>query len=98
MAYQIIITKKLKKSAVKTSHWLEKAWTLKYTIEFDEKLKKIITALSINPNTGRISKKKNITSFRVTIHNRIYYKIFKNQIIILDLVESKQNPKWNKFE
>jgi plasmid stabilization system protein ParE len=98
MAYQIIITKKFEKSAVKTSHWLEKEWSLKSAIDFDEKLKKIITELSINPNIGRISKKKNIRSFRVTKHNRIYYKIFKNQIIILDLFESKQNPKRNKFE
>ena len=98
MAYKIIITENFENSAAKTSQWLEKEWSLKSAIAFDEKLKSIITELSLNPTIGRLSNKKNIRSLRVTKHNRIYYKISKTQITILELFESKQNPKRNKYE
>jgi plasmid stabilization system protein ParE len=98
MAYQIIITEKFENSAAKTSQWIEREWSLKLSLEFDKKLSDIINELSLNPNMGRLSARKNIRSFRVTKHNRVYYKISKNQITFLDLFESKQNPKRNKYE
>ncbi len=98
MAYKIIITQKFEKSAGKTSRWLEKKWSLKSALEFEEKLKKIITELSLNPAIGRLSNKKDIRSLWATNHNRVYYKISKSHIVILELFESKQNPKRNKYE
>jgi plasmid stabilization system protein ParE len=88
----------LKNSAAKTSQWIEKEWSLRSSLEFDKKLNDIINEVSLNPNIGRLSAKKNIRSLRVTKHNRVYYRISKTQITILDLFESKQHPKRNKYE
>ncbi len=98
MAHKIKLTEKFEKSAAKTSRWIERDWSLKSALEFDKKLRDIITQLSLNPNIERISRRQNIRSLRVTKHNRIYYSISKTQIIILDLFESKLNPKRNKYE
>lgn len=98
MAHKIVITDRFEHSAAKTSKWIEKKWSLKSSLEFDEKLKNIIIELSLNPNIGIISAKKNIRSLKVTKHNRIYYRISKTQITILNLFESKQNPMRNKYE
>ena len=98
MAYKIIITEKFENSAAKTSQWIEKEWSLNSSLEFDKKLNDIIHELSLNPNIGRLSARKNIRSLRVTKHNRVYYRVSKNQITFLDLFVSKQNPKRNKYE
>ena len=71
MAYKIIITEKFENSAAKTSQWIEKEWSLTSSLEFDKKLNYIIHELSLNPNIGRLSARKNIRSLRVTKHNRV---------------------------
>ncbi len=98
MAYKLIITKKFENSAAKTSLRIQKEWSLKLALQFDKRLKDTINELILNPKIGRLSSKKNIRSLRVTKHNRIYYRISKTQITILDLFESKQNPKRNKYD
>ncbi len=40
MALKIVITDKFESSALRTSKWIEKEWSLKSSLEFDEKLKK----------------------------------------------------------
>jgi hypothetical protein len=97
MAHKIIITEKFEKSAAKTTQLIEKEWSLKLSLKFDEKLSDVMNELSLNPNIGRLSARKNISSLRITKHNRVYYRISKNQITFLDLFESKQNNKRNKY-
>ncbi len=98
MAYKIVITENFEKSAARTSKWIEKEWSLKSSLVFDKKQRDIIKILISNPKIGRQSNKKNIRSLHVTKHNRVYYRIVKSQITILDLFESKQNPRRNKYE
>ena len=43
-------------------------------------------------------KNKEIRKLSITIHNKIYYKIVKDEIIILSLFENKMNPKRNRYK
>jgi len=98
MAFKVVTTKKFEKSAAKTSRWIEKKWSLASALKFDKRIENILDELSGNPTIGRATSKKKIFSFGVTKHNRIYFKVSEDQVTVLDLFESKTNPKRNKYE
>jgi len=98
MAYKIIVTKKIEKSAAKVSQWLRNEWSIKSSNQFEKRLIETISEIILNPGIGRQSSKKNVRSLSVTKHNRLYYKISKTSIILLDLFETKQSPTRNKYE
>ena len=98
MAYKIIITEAFERSAAKTSEWITTNWSLLSAEKFDKKIMDIITSIILSPKSGRQSGRKNIRSRMVTKHNRIYYKFIQNTITILELFETKTNPKNNKYE
>ena len=64
MAFKVIITKKFEKSAAKTSHWIEKKWSLTASLKFDKRIENVLDELAKNPTIGRISSKKDIRSLR----------------------------------
>lgn len=99
MAYQIILTEIFEESAARTSRWLESEWSVSSALKFEGKLLQVITAIGNNPLVGRVSaKRKNIRSIAVTRHNRIYYMVGQNTITILELIETKMDPRRNKYE
>ncbi len=99
MAYKLIITELFEKSFAKTSLWIENEWSHYSSQKFEQKVIDIIAGIVLNPKIGRQSlSRKNIRSRMVTKHNRIYYRFFQNTITILELFETKTNPKRNKYE
>lgn len=99
MAYQVILTEVFEESAARTSRWLETEWSYASAIKFEKKLLQVITSLSNNPLIGRISaKRKSIKYVLVTRHNRLYYMVAQNTIIIPELIETKMDPRKNKYE
>lgn len=99
MAYKIEVTLKFEKSTAKTFQWLLKEWSERSAASFKVKVAEAIQRIGTLPKTGRISSRaKNIRSVPVTKHNRIYYRILKDKIQILDIIELKQDPKGNKYE
>ena len=44
------------------------------------------------------TKGKSIRKLVITKHNKVYYRINKNEIYILALFETRMNPKRNKYE
>lgn len=99
MAYQIIVTEAFEESVTKTTDWLIDKWSMNAALRFEKKLKTAIKKISINPKIGRVSiRQKDIRSFLITGHNRLYYQVFSNKVALLKLIETKQNPERNKFE
>ncbi len=98
MAYKIIITNAFEKASGKTSKWIETNWSLASSKKFDKKIIDTITSISLNPNIGRKTRRKNIRSQIITKHNRIYYRFSLKTITILTLFENKMDPQKNKYE
>ena len=99
MAYQIIVTEAFEDSVTKTSEWLTHKWSIRSALKFEKKLRSAIQQIIINPKIGRVSaRQKDIQSILITGHNRLYYQVYDKSLALLELVETKQNPKRNKFE
>lgn len=99
MAYKIKKSKVFLKNVLSTVNYLEKEWGMVSAKKFQSILDSKIGELSIHPEIGRVTvKNKNIRKFKITKHNKIYYRVLKNEINILTLFEIKMNPKRNRYE
>lgn len=99
MAYKIRKSKEFLHNVLRVQTYIEKEWGIKSSEKFQSILDSKINSLSINPKIGRaIAKNKHIRKLTITKHNKIYYRVQNNEVIILALFESKQNPKRNKYE
>lgn len=99
MAYKIRKTKEFVKNVVAVLEYLEKEWGMrsseKFQIILDSKLKMLSNGLICGTE---IKKNQGIRKLPITKHNRIYYKVVKDEMIILTLFENKMDPKRNKYE
>ena len=99
MAYKIKKSKEFLKNTLFVLNYIEKEWGIKSAERFQTLLDSKIDKLSIHAKTGSlINKNKNIRKLMITKHNKIYYRINKNEINILTLFENKMDPKKNKYE
>ena len=99
MAYEVIATTEFQNDLEGIIDWLKHEWTIKEVDRFKKKLRSVIQIISQNPKVGKISFRQNdIRSFMITPHNRLYYQVFQKHITLHNIVETKRNPKRNKFE
>ncbi len=98
MAYQIIVKKRFTNRVQKILAYLEKEWSHKVAVEFLLKIDRRIELLARQPHVGVLSSKiKNIRGLLITRHNRLYYKIAGNNVIILNMYDTRINPKKNPY-
>lgn len=98
MAYQIIVKKRFTNKVEKTLIYLEKEWSYKVAVEFLQKIDRRFELLSKHPYAGAPSAKiKDIRGLLITRHNRLYYKIKDNKVIILNMYDTRINPKKNPY-
>ena len=99
MAYKIIVKKRFTKKVTNLLAYLELNWDSRFVKEFAIKLKFRIDTLSTQPYIGSVSKKvKNVRSIFITKHNKLYYRIQNDVIEILNLYDTRINPKKNIYE
>jgi plasmid stabilization system protein ParE len=99
MAYKINKTKEFLKNVVAILEYLEKEWGMRSAQKFQTILDSKLEMLSNDLISGAETvKNKEIRKLSITTHNKIYYKIVKEEIIILSLFENKMNPKRNPYE
>ena len=99
MACQIIVKKHFTNRVQKVLACLEKEWSHKAAVEFLIKIDRRIKLLVKQPHVGVLSSKiKDIGGLMVTRHNRLYYKIKGNKVIILNMYDTKINPKRNPYQ
>ncbi len=96
MAYQVIYKIRFRKKVVKLLEYLETEWGQKVASEFLFKLESRIERLSKQPRTGIISRKiPDVRSILITYQNRLFYRIKGNKIEIINMYDTRMNPKSN---
>ena len=98
MAYQIIVKKRFSNKIQKILVYLEKEWSHKVATDFLLKIDRRIELLSRQPAIGAPSTIiKNVRGLLITRHNKIYYKIKGHKVIILNIYDTRMNPKKNLY-
>ncbi|MEP7255058.1 MAG: type II toxin-antitoxin system RelE/ParE family toxin [Ferruginibacter sp.] len=98
MAYQIVVRKRFTNRVQKVLAYLEKEWSHKVASEFLLKIDRRIDLLTKQPYIGVLSAKvKDIRGLLITRHNRLYYKIKNNKVIILNMYDTRKKPKKNPY-
>ena len=60
-----------------------------FILKIDHRLEQLIA----NPELGSLSEKvKNVRGMLITRHNRMYYKIEGQKVIVLNLYDTRMNP------
>jgi plasmid stabilization system protein ParE len=93
MAYEIIINKRFSNKMLQTLDYLEEEWSHKTAIEFQDKVFFRLYMLQLNPFIGAPVGIANVRSILITKHNRIYYKVKGDKVIILNLYDTRSNYK-----
>jgi len=98
MALRIITKKRFENKVVKLLYYLETNWSDTVAINFKILLLQKLTLLTTHPQIGaEVSSLKNVRSILITKHNRVYYRIEGNEISILNMIDTRQDPKKNPF-
>jgi plasmid stabilization system protein ParE len=98
MAYRIIVKKRFTNKVKKILAYLEKEWSHKVATEFLLKIDRRIELLARQPYVGVTSLHiKDVRGLLITRHNRLYYKIKDDSVIILNMFDTRMNPKKNPY-
>lgn len=98
MAYEIILKKRFTNKLVKVLAYLEDEWSQQVAANFLKKIDYRLRQLSGQPFTGVPSEKiKYVRVVLITRHNRLYYKIKGKKVIILNMYDTRMNPKKKKY-
>ena len=98
MAFQIITKKRFEKKVIKLLLYLETEWSDTVAINFKITLLRKLELLATQPQIGvEVNSLKNIRSILITKHNRVYYRIEEDKIIVLNMIDTRKNPKKNPF-
>lgn len=99
MAYEIVIKKRFTNKVQKVLVYLENEWSHKAAVDFLTKIDRRIDLLTKQPHIGAPSAKiKDVRGLLITRHNKMYYKISGNKVIILNMYDTRMNPKRNPYK
>jgi plasmid stabilization system protein ParE len=98
MAKEIIWTTRANIRFNSIIEYLETEWGEKVTENFVVRTYAIIDLLSIYPEIGSVEhSEKMIRGFAITKHNRLFYRVTKKEIIILNFFDNRRNIKRKKL-
>jgi len=99
MAYKIIVKRKFTAKLIKLLFYLEVEWGKAVADRFESKVEKRLDNLSKHPFTGPESAYfKNVRSILITKHNRLYYRIRETTIEVINMYDTRMNPKNNPYK
>jgi|SRR3954451_16710575 plasmid stabilization system protein ParE len=99
MAYEVIYKKRFSNKLIRLLQYLEVEWGQRRAVEFLSKLDTRIDTLKEQPFIGKPSgRKPEVRTVLITKHNRLYYKVSNNTIVILNMYDTRRNPQKNPFE
>ena len=93
MAYEVVISKRFSNKLLIVLDYLQNKFGKSVANEFQDKLIIRIYILQINPFIGAPTGISNVRSTLITKHNRMYYRIKDNKLIILNLYDTRSNYK-----
>lgn len=98
MAYKVIVKKQFSVKLAKVLLYLENEWSAKVAQDFLSKVDRRVKLLEIQPYIGRLSSKMNTArGLLITRHNKLYYKIEDTTVVIVDMFDTRMNPKKNPY-
>jgi plasmid stabilization system protein ParE len=93
MAYEVVLKKRFVNKLYKVLTYLEEQWSNKEAADFLAKVDRRLVLLAQQPHLGAPSSKiKSVRGVLVTRHNRMYYKIVRNKVIILNMYDTRMHP------
>ena len=99
MERQIVLKKRYINNLLKLLTYLKAEWGEKVTTEFIARLDKRLLDLLSQPYIGIQSEVvKEVRGILITRHNRVFYKVETSKIIILDIKDTRMNPKRNPYK
>ena len=98
MAYKVIYLKRFNNKLAQLQAYLQNEWGDKVVKNFIETLYNKINNIKIQPNIGLASTNfKDTRSILISKHNRLVYRISKKQIIVIDLIDTRQKIASKKY-
>lgn len=99
MGLKIVAKKRFLNSFQKVTSWLKKEWGKKAAEDFKSIVIIKIDLIISQPNIGTPTAVKNTRSVVVGKghQNKIYYRVEKNKLIIINMIDTRKNPKRNPF-
>ena len=98
MAYEVIYKKRFLNKLLKLLDYLKNEWGYSVAEIFITKFQKRINTLSKQPYIGTPSISiKPVRSILITRKNRIYYRIKGNVIEVINMYDTRINPKKNPY-
>ena len=98
MAKQIIWTEKATEDFYQIIIWLEIKWSLKVADDFSRIAERKIELLSHFPEIGpRSEKNPRRRKFTLTKHNILIYTIEEENLVLLSIFDTRQDPERNIF-
>ena len=92
MVYEIVYTPQFEDDFLFLMDYLNMNWSNKVAIQFGNQLDDLIATLSKMPFIGKKSLQNSlIRGITVTDKNILYYAVLDNQIVLLSLVDTRQN-------
>jgi len=98
MGYQIIYKKRFIQKLFKLLDYLKLEWSQRVVDNFIVELRQRLSTISEHPFVGAPPTK--ITSVRSVLiikHNRSFYRIKGNQIEVINMFDTRSNPRKNKY-
>ncbi len=91
---KIFWTKRAEKRFSGIVDYLRNEWGGKVKDAFVQKTDDFLKLLERFPEIGSVEvEEKNIRGYTLTKHNRVFYRIKKDKIILLTFFDTRQNPK-----
>lgn len=99
MALQIVTKKRFTNNMKKITSYLKLEWNKTVAVNFTEIVDNKIILLASQPNIGIDTSLINVKSVLAGkgYQNRIYYRIEKNKLIIINIKDIRKNPKRNRY-
>jgi len=98
MAYQIIYKKRFTQKLFNLLDYLKKEWKEPAAEKFLQRFQSRMNTLSEQPFIGAPSTVvKEVRSILITRHNRVYYRIKGEIIEIINMYDTRTNPKKNPY-
>ena len=90
---EIIWTEQAELSYISNIEYLEKFWTEKEIINFENEVFRIIEIIEQNINIGKLEKELNCKSIVILKQITLFYDIINNKIVLLNFWDNRQDTK-----
>jgi len=98
MAVKIEWTEPVLQDLKNIVNYIESEWSQGVSDKFVDELLQKVKSLSVQPSMGMASRKPpKVRSIKVSKHNRLYYKLINNKVVLLNIFDTRQHPDKNIY-